>query len=120
MNDVRDAFDKELPTPEPVIQWVDDPVVVWGPRTTINHLADALDKVRAWRKAKCEGAPASELDALVLAPTPVRAVLDPTEERVPKRRATSPKAEDDAPTFALTAPPSAPVKLPKTKLKLKL
>lgn len=122
MDDVKTVHDKDHPVPEPVIQLHDEPVVVWGPKTTINHLADAMDKVRAWRRAKDEGATEAALAAILAAPTPPRTVLSPTALETPSRARTpttipAPPGED-VPLAAKA--PSVTVKLPKRQLKLKI
>lgn len=115
MDDVKTVHDKDHPVPEPVIQLTDEPVVIWGPKTTINHLADAMDKVRAWRKAKEEGASEAALAAILAAPTPPRAVLSPTALESPTRARTP---GGDVPLA--TKAPSVTVKLPRRQLKLKI
>lgn len=122
MDDVKTVHDKDHPVPEPAIQLHDEPVVVWGPKTTINHLADAMDKVRAWRKAKDEGAGEAALAAILAAPAPPRPVLSPTALETPTRARTpttipAPPGED---VPLATKAPTVSVKLPKAQLKLKI
>lgn len=122
MSDVKTVHDKDHPVPEPVIQLHDEPVVVWGPKTTINHLADAMDKVKAWYQAKTEGASDAALAAILAAPTPPRAVLSPTALETPTRARTPTTIPappgDDVPLA--TSAPSVAVKLPRSKIRLKI
>lgn len=122
MSDVKTVHDKDHPVPEPVVQLHDEPVVVWGPKTTINHLADAMDKVKAWHQAKAEGASEAALAAILAAPTPPRAVLSPTALETPTKARTpttipAPPGED---VPLATKAPSVTVKLPRRQLKLKI
>lgn len=123
MDDVKTVHDKDHPLPEPVIQLHDEPVVVvWGPKTTINHLADAMDKVRAWRKAKDEGASEAALAAILAAPMPHRTVLSPSALETSSRARTpstipAPPGEE---VPIATKAPRVKVKLPKSPKQFKL
>lgn len=78
MDNIKTAFDKEHPTPEPRIETTDAPLVVWGPLTTLNHLDDAIARAQQWLKAKENGATALELQAICRAPAPQHPVLSPS------------------------------------------
>lgn len=142
MSEIKTVHDKDHPVPEPVVQLHDEPVVIWGPMTTINHLADAMDRAKAWKAARDPGAPADELAAL--AKHALSPITHPTLLELPVKRqraAASPSAPEtqeanangdafaapdpDAPLLTYGAhvdkePKGVPVKLPKTKLKLKI
>lgn len=82
-----------------------------------------MDKVKAWHQAKAEGASEAALAAVLAAPTPPRAVLSPTALETPTRARTptttipAPPGED---VPLATKAPSVAVKLPKSKIKLKI
>jgi len=122
MDNIKTAFDKEHPTPEPRIETTDAPLVVWGPLTTLNHLDDAIARAQQWLKAKENGATALELQAICRAPAPQHPVLSPSALETPSK----PRTPTTIPAPLGDEEPSAPraprvsVKLPKQQLKLKL
>jgi hypothetical protein len=128
LKEVHFKYDCDRTIPEPTVELGEQPVIHWGPRTSLNHVDEAELRIKAWLRAREEGAPASEVATLAqVALTPI---TKPVYEEAKAKRTRTPKSPSapetqgeldlGAPKGEEKEPKVAAVKLPRTKLKLKI
>ena len=64
-DDIQTIFDKLLSTAEPVLHLSVEPVIIWGPKTTIHLLSVAMEKARAWKAEQTTQATEDQIEQIV-------------------------------------------------------